>query len=207
MSYWESFDWIGFWINIGIALVGGLFTSVFFLLLFWKLRPTLKISKNIVRYTDSTGKDIYQIKFYNQSRFNAVDLKMELHICRPVSAPGGQNLEMKELELEDKDMWYLSNFEDVVGKRKRNKKVKSQYASFAKLVSITEKDFEKLWRSNESSYLSFKVSARHGFSGFHRVVRQSYHDVHSSLQEGKFKNGNTFDIAKVNQTTPNERTS
>ena len=123
--------------NILIEIGGGIFTSVLFLWILFKLRPRIELSPHIARRIED-GKMLYQIKFYNSRRwFKVFDVRMELHLCKPYGAPGGKNLKMKPIELADNNIWYLSRYENVERKRRKHKKIRNKYSSFAKLVTIT----------------------------------------------------------------------
>lgn len=199
-EYYRTLLNMEFWTNVYIEFFGGLITSALFLVMLSLLRPRVKISPHIAKF-DDRGTTRYLIKFYNRSPWTKIfDVKMELHLCKPIGAPGGQNLKMTSLNLRDNEIWYLSSWENTTFKKKWKRKLRLAYASYAKIVSIEHEGFEEQWKKDNSMYLSFKVSARHGFSGVHKVFKEEYNDPDTVVKDGKFRLGNTFKIEPVNNT-------
>lgn len=170
-----------------VEIFGGLCLSIMSLFLIWFLRPKVKISPEISRYSKG-GHIVYSIKVLNKSYiFRLIDLHFELTMLKPVTSPNGMNLALKKVELKSDHVWYLS-------RRKPKWFAKNDYATYAIIIKVKEGvNLLEDWDSHESVYLDFKVIAKNNFSGITSINHQKYQ--HSScIETGVFEHGNTLKI-------------
>ncbi len=170
-------DWV-------IEIFGGIFTSIVFLLMMRCLKPDIKISKNIADYN---GK--FSVKIYNNSSFfDAIDLKVELCMIEPYGAPGGQNIRITPIILKSDKSMILPHLRSSMGK---------DNAQYAWQINV-KNDLRKIWdEGSEGARLEFSISAKHGLSGFTKVLVEVYNDRESVIEKGKFKFGKSMEIKSL----------
>ena len=174
MAFFDSSWFIGIW--------AGFISSVLFLVFIYILRPRIKISPQISKSTKA-GKTVYQIKIVNKSFFKVIDIHFELTLMHPMGEPKGRGLKMKRIQLKADKLWYISARDTFIRK--------SEYAPFAVRVIILE-DLEQVW-NQEEDFLDFKIIAKHGFSGFNKVIRERFNH-NSCIIDGEFENGTSMVI-------------
>jgi len=195
-TYWTDDKLYDLWVNIGVELMGGIITSILFLLILKALRPKIQISPKIAYedITDENGnpKRNYTLKFYNKDRFfKCENVRIQLIVCRTFTAPGGKNLEVKQVKIKGSEVWSMEPFWNT---KKKKKKGNDQNAMFAKLVLVDE-DLDALWKEDHV-FLTLKVSAKNSFSGFSKIFSEDYNHKASTVQKGVFRFGSSFDIVK-----------
>ena len=166
------------------GIISGLISaSVFLTLLFIFLRPKIKISPQIAKW-EKNGKTVYAIKVINKScLFTLCDVHVELTLIRNSSAPSGLNVAFKAIEMKNSRIWFIDR-RPIIGKSKN--------ATYA-IIFKTLDDLNDEWEDSVL-YAQFKVIAKHGLSGLPKVKMEQYHDKKTSIKEGRFKYGNTFEI-------------
>ena len=183
--------------EISIRVLCGLISSIIFLIIIFSLRPKIKIAPEICKTLDKDSNTFkYFIKIINSSKFfKVIDINAELTRMIPSPSPkckensdkkkvGGNNLRLQKLILKHNHVWYLTK-----------KSKKSEHATYAYIFMVTE-NVEQTWENDKGDFLHFKIVARHGFSGFPKVITRHYIDKGSCIIEGRYAFGNTFDIIK-----------
>ena len=178
------------WYNNGWIqeIVGGLITSLvtsgIYILSLIYLRPKLVISKSIAE--DENG--CASFKFYNNSRFELVNLKLTLHMKEVASGPKGQNYRMEEIPLK---------FKSIDSLAPNNAKSRNDNHVNAVQVKVPDCDFLNKWKNKHSSAkLEFKICFSHGLTGLTGVTKEYYHDYSTVVEEGNFVTGNSTEIKK-----------
>lgn len=88
-----------------IGIISGIVSSVIIYLLVFCVKPKIKISDDIARYTDENDNDVYRIKIINKSYFSVFNLNYSLHYC--CKQPDGI-IHIIEIEPQKSSLRYIS---------------------------------------------------------------------------------------------------
>lgn len=166
-------------------IAGGLITSIIFLVIVYYLRPSMKVSKKIVYNEDDKR---YQIKVINNSWFKVLDLYFEAYLIEPYQVPKGQNLHLKPLKLKNNRFSYLRG-KYWFWEKNRN-------STHAITVSF-EDDLSANW-DEKKQFISFKVIAKHGLTGFPGIKKEHYNHKGTVIETGSFEWGDSLEIISKN---------
>lgn len=170
------------WLLTGF--ITSVFTSVFFYLFLWTLKPDIQISPGIAEYTLPTRDGpvtVYGFKVINKAWIHkAVDVQCELLLLEDVNTDGGTNVFLQTLKLRYDKTWYV------------NRRFMSEKGTFA-CVFHTQEDLPSIWNS-DNKRLQFQLICKHSLSGFSKVFAMTYYTKGPCIKRGKFKFGNSFKI-------------
>ncbi len=106
---------------------------------------------------------------------NIYEVKIELYLATLYGdGHGTSSVRYQEIPMLYQDFMYLPS---MVWKEGR------EHAEYAQIF-MTDKRVEELWK-NESQYLEFRMVAKHGLSGFNKVIMKRFTDK-DVIKNGKF---------------------
>lgn len=173
----------GFWeAQIVAFLIGVLSSAALILILYFLIKPRLKISPYIAKI-EAQDEIWYAFKFVNLGLFFPLfDVRMELQYCRTIHAGDKANRSSHLLNLNQNSL--LS-----VPKAKRT----DEYRLHAVIIVSKDHDIQKILE-DESAYLLLTLVAKHGLSGTTKVLSQKF--SRSSIRKGMFESGNHYGVEK-----------
>ena len=178
-------------VAIIIGIVSSFLSSILFLFAAHRIKPKIKVSPTISKYTDEKGRLVYVIKIINRGIRDAVDISLVLHLLRPIKNEEANETNTvsrsRRLQLQTNNLFKLA-------KRKKN-----EYFAFR--VRCYE-NIEEILKETKDSKLRFRLTARDSFTNSPILIEQTY--VLDTISEGQFKTGNSFDIIE-SPTINNER--
>lgn len=155
-------------------------TSFIFLLFIALIRPIVSIS-NIILHSEITDKitgnpkKVYKIKVVNWTMANIYEVKIELYLATLYGdGHGTSSVRYHEIPMIYNNFMYLPSMIWSEGR---------EHAEYAQIF-MTDQDVEALWK-NESQYLEFRMVAKHGLSGFNKVITKRFTDK-AVIKEGKY---------------------
>jgi len=160
-------NWLSFWIGIGSSLVSvGIYTAFLF-----TCRPNIKISPNIAKMKCGDG-FIFLFKFRNASgRFKVIDVDCEMHLSSTNTGSNGAIIKRKAVEL------IKSNFFEIPEYHKGDEE--SKYAIQVGCMF----DLSEYLSANDTHFISLKIRARNGFSGFTSVFAERFNSPNIRVGE------------------------
>lgn len=168
-----NIDWS---VVVSVSLV----TSLIFLLFLAIIRPIIRVSKIILWSIGENEEKGYKIKVVNWTMANIYDVKIELFLAT-VYGDGDGTSSIKYTKIpfrnDQSEFIYLPS---MVWKNGRKN------AGYAH-VFITLEDIEGIWTSS-SQHLEFRMVAKHGLSGFNKVIIKRFTDK-DVIKEGRFVYG------------------
>lgn len=162
-----------------VSLLSGFAGSLLVVVFLYRLRPSLEISKYVVRRSDDTGEH-YCFKVINRTPYEIIDVEVELQLCTPRGAPGGAVSSYQTISLSGARFFSIARY------RKGDEK-----ADFAFRVT-TDEPIDGLW-TTDSHYLRLLVRAKHSLSNFSSVLLAEYHSK-SEIKEGDFVFGDSLAV-------------
>lgn len=163
------------------GLISGVISSVLFFCMMSMLRPHLTISGDICKGVDDIGV-FYAIKILNHSKYDVIDLKIELILKTPFNSNGGLNHSMEWINLRRDKILLLPRY-----------KKDDKHGDYA-LVVATRDNLEQMW-TNNAQFVEVKVHGKHCFSGIRKSFDKKYYTKRSTIKDGMFNFGKTFDIS------------
>lgn len=158
-----------------IAILSSVISSIFVILILQHLfKPRIKISPVICKKTKEDGRIVYVIKVINVTGVDIFDIQARLHLVSREQTFTGEFTKTSEIKL-----------------KRSNPFVISAYGVFR---FLTEEDIEKKWEKDDIQYLRFTILGKHRRSNTLGYFQQEYRTKRSSIKEGVFLVGNTFDI-------------
>lgn len=167
-----------------IGIISGIVSSVIIYLLVFQVKPKIKISENIARYTNENGDNIYKIKVINKSFFAVFNLSYSLHYCH--RQPDGI-IHIIEIEPLKSSLFYISQkcFFD-----KDNKHA----------VRISYNIDKDKYPLDENSYLKFTIIATHSFTNTTSYKEATYN--RDDIIDGMFETGDSMKVLSVSAPSP-----
>ncbi len=167
--------------SVIVGVLSSLVASLLFLMFLFTLRPNIAIGDCIAK-THEDGKPVYLIKVINKTWGRIYDVHAQVVHIKFENVNGGQNVYSKPLTLLKSHIWSVNRIKN---------KLNDPNAEFAILFVCTD-DLESIW-INETM-IEFRVMAKHSFSGFSKIHKRRFYKKKSTVKEGSFKFGNSFDI-------------
>ena len=169
--------------NLVIGFFASLFGSILFLFGLWMLKPRLEIASKIA-VNQWKGDKCYWIKVINKTKFfKIIDIQSRLMILSESNVEGGTNVVYKDIDLIEDRIWYIPSITSSDARKN---------ATYSFIFRTTE-DIDQIW-SSDNEKLQVELMCKHSFSGFSRVFRKTYFLKRSSIVEGNYRFGNSFDI-------------
>jgi hypothetical protein len=174
-----------FFAQITGFLVGVLSSATLIFLLYYLVKPRLKISKAIAKI-ETDGAVWYAFKLVNRGLFFPVfDVQLELEYCKTTHVRDKANRSSHLLRLQRPRLLAIPH---------RDKK--DPHLLHAVIVFTQEYDINAILL-DPSAYLVLTVVARHGFSGTNQVLSQKF--SHASIQRGMFEPGDHYGIIRPDE--------
>ncbi|CEN52792.1 hypothetical protein [Capnocytophaga canis] len=165
-----------------IAILSSVISSIFVILILQAfLKPKIKISPVICKKTKEDGRIVYVIKVINVTGVDIFDIQARLHLVSREQTFTGEFTKTSEIKLKRSNPFVISAY----GSNRKN------YGVFR---FLTEEDIEKKWEKDDIQYLRFTILGKHRRSNTLGYFEQEYRTKRSSIKEGVFLVGNTFDI-------------
>lgn len=166
-----------------VPVLIGLLTSLLFLLLISRVRPSIQISENIAKVESKKhlGKYGYVVKILNKSKRSTVDVKVRFAIVQEKIVPDGIIMQTTDFQLEKDSEFEIPGFNE-----------KEPEASAFRF--LTYDDIEAKW-DDDKVFLVFVVYAKDSLSGFGKVFTQKYYRKQVHLKDGSFKVGTSMEIS------------
>ncbi|RAJ28885.1 hypothetical protein [Pedobacter cryoconitis] len=168
-------------LSILTGLISGVISSLLFFWIISRMRPKMSISTAICKGVDSVG-TFYGFKILNNSKYNVLDLKIEVILKKPFNSNGGAN---------HSNVWIELKRDGIIQFPRYRKDDKS--AGYA-LIVATRDNLDALWCDDAQS-LEVIVHGKHSFSGISKSFTQNYYTKKSCIKEGIFNFGQTFEIS------------
>jgi hypothetical protein len=171
------------------SFLSSLFAGTILIFLIFKFfRPRINIADCISKEIEE-GKIEYRFKFYNNSKFGAVNVLPSLVYGIPTEE-GDENINFayEEINLTKKESFYIPPF------KKTNKSTRR--APHCITIGIQEGvELEELIK-HYGNVLVFRVNLTHQLTNISTTITKTYNrkDI---IKNGKFAFGNTFEIVKV----------
>jgi hypothetical protein len=163
-------------------LVGMLSSAALILLLYFLVKPNLKISRLIAKI-QTQGETWYAFKFVNKGYFFPLfDVRLELEYCRTIHVGDQANRSSQLLNLN------RTTLLSVPKQKKRD-----EHRLHAVIIISKDHDIQGILE-DEGAYLVLTLVARHGFSGTTKVLSQKFSK--SSIRRGMFECGNKYDVIR-----------
>lgn len=169
-------------ISLLTGFISALCASVTFVLLMYRQRPKLELSRKIAK-TSFEGKTLYALKVVNAGRRDAISINAELFLLQPHPVEGGTGYNIIEIALVRRKLFHirpLSKVGDKFG---------------AVFEFITSEDLEAEWSKFQNSYLLFRVTAQDSLSLFSRVFTSEYDSPEKTIVVGRFAKGASMNVA------------
>ncbi len=163
------------------VLTGAASSFVVILILSRFARPDVSVSPMIskVRNGDSFS---YDIKIVNKSKRRLVNVQAELLLVKTKNIPGGTIVTTAKLSLIKENVFVIDRY-DV---KDRDEKYAYRFR--------TDENIDKVWSDDDTQMIRFRIYGHNEISGFGRVFEQDYRIKRSSIREGEFNFGDSFDI-------------
>lgn len=155
----------------------------------------MKIAPQIAYQVKENGKKEYRFKIVNKTFWSRItDVRIELYLKTPIDGVKGDDLKLEIVEdIEPSFLFDINRNSHWLGFRLRKDKYDS-YAWRPRVDRPLEKVLEE--RKNQRPRLELKVTARHGLSGYFRVIEHTFDRTPSPFVKGIFMKGNNVDIHK-----------
>lgn len=166
---------------VTIGIVTSLVASIFFLVLMFTLRNSLRISAKICKIRGENGEFSFYIKIINFSPLKLFDVRLDLRKIQHsfgITA-GGLNLKIEDVKLKNNRVpfiYHYALFEHIFNKL--------WPARNCRLIQIIG-DIESIW--DGQTQLEFTLIARHSVSGFPKIKVKYYSE--DCVHEGLFEHG------------------
>ncbi|MGB3606537.1 hypothetical protein [Psychroserpens sp.] len=174
------------------SIIGGVASSLVFLIALSRLKPKIRISDKI-SVENIQGERHYVIKVINKSLFFKVyDMKVRVYSIINVPSENNTDFHCDDIELRKDYIWFLNRlnwrhiFQNIIHGTKRLKKRTDYAAQF-----LTKENLNDLVGTNKS--IRFEVLAKHSLSGFSVVKTYTFRHK-NDLVNGSFLSGNTSTI-------------
>lgn len=167
------------WTTIITGIATSFIASCFFIFIFTRLKPKIKIS-DLIAIRDNNGAVPYKIKVINKSRFPVINIKAELAYINYFQVPGGLETNSVKIVLNKSEIFSLDKFD-----------TKAQNAPYTYMFVTTENILNRLIQNN-LPYIRFKLSAIHSLSNIGTVFEKRYYA--NSFVTGDFHFGNNLTI-------------
>jgi len=158
-------------IEWSIVISVSLITSFIFFLCMAFIRPIVKVSNNILWGTKKdkkTGEDIkfFKIKAVNWTFANLYEVKIQLNLVTSYGDGNGTfSVRYTNIPFKKDQFLYIPSMLLPAGRK---------HAEYAQIF-ISYEDIDKIWEK-DSQYLEFSMVAKHGFSGFNKVIKKQFTD-------------------------------
>lgn len=162
-----------------IGIISGIVSSVIIYLLVFCVKPKIKISDDIARYTDENDNDVYRIKIINKFYFSVFNLNYSLHYC--CKQPDGI-IHIIEIEPQKSSLRYISP--------KRCFDKDNKHA-----VRISYNIDEDKYPLDENSYLKFTIIATHSFTNTTSYKEANYNK--DNIIDGMFETGDSIKVLSI----------
>ena len=163
-----------------IIIPVSIITSFIFLLFIALLRPIVTVS-NLILHSEITNRKtnekrkVFKIKVVNWTMANIYEVKIQLYLATLYGdGHGTSSVRYQDISMVVSEFMYLPSMLRSEGR---------EHAEYAQIF-MTAKDLEELW-TNESQYLEFRMVAKHGLSGFNKVITKRFTD-RDVIKAGKF---------------------
>ena len=148
--------------TIAIGVLTSLCATGIYALFLLKCRPSIKISPYIAKMKSEDGY-IFLLKFRNTSKwFKVIDIDCEMHLSSINTGSGGTITKLKAIELKKSYFFEIPKYDKTDDG--------SKYAIQVGCTSDLSRDLSE----NDTHFLTLKIKARNGFSGFTSVFKERF---------------------------------
>lgn len=175
--------------KILLALLLGVVSSGIFFLVLKRLRPSVKVSPVIAKGQSLGKRTVYRVKIINKTRAPLIDIQAQLHVFEDYPSQGGAIWKTVPIQLQRASPISIGPYDK-----------KDPDADYAYRF-LTFEDLDSVWSDDSKQFLRFRLLCRSAFSGISGFFQQDYKlPKRTSLVEGDFSKGDTFEVTRVRAT-------
>jgi hypothetical protein len=173
---------------IGIGALSSLIASIVWLFAFSRIRPNIQISDKIAKTVDRNNETVYKIKVINRGKRPIMNVQAKFALAKfalatPRIVPNGFVIRIINIELQTHELFALAKFD------KGDEEAEYAYRF------LTYENLDEAWIDDKLSYLVFRIYATDSLSGLGKLFERKLRLKRSSIIEGDFEVGDSFEIA------------